>query len=326
MEKKYTNYDEIDFAEEPSFIRWVQGKDQKATAFWNKWIGKHPEKSAAIKAAKVLVQAINIKEEEPSEARIKNLWDKIDAETKVEEKETAVVRSIGRRRWMSIAAAACIGLVAFFALYNPTTTVSIGNGEHLAYTLPDNSKVELNADSKLTFKAGDFDGDRIVNLEGEAFFEVEKGQSFKVITPNGMIEVLGTSFNVNARNGGLAVDCRTGKVLVTAKGSEQTLTKGLGTKLNANKSALETAYETDIDRQIGWRNGEFYLEMIPFTQAIEELERQFAIKIECDSSLKNKVGSYSFRTDDLKQAMQNVSFPLNADFEINGENVTIKAK
>lgn len=331
MEKKYTNYDELDFAEEPSFIRWVQGKDQKAIAFWTKWVGDNPNKKGAIKAAKTLVQAIKIAEEEPGEARIKNLWDKIDAATP-EEKATvqkeAVVRSMGRRRWMSYAAAACIGLVAFFALYNPTTTVEIGNGEQLAYTLPDNSKVNLNAASTITFKAGDFDGDRIVNLEGEAFFEVEKGQSFKVITPNGTVEVLGTSFNVNARNGQLEVDCRTGKVKVTAKQSSQILTKGLGTKLNADQSALEDTYETNIDQQIGWMRGNFYLEQITLNEITAELERQFDIKITCDSVLQSKIGlgNYTFKNGDLNTALKEITFQLNADYKIEGKNVMFTAK
>ena len=333
MEKRYTNYDEIDFAEEPSFIRWVQGKDQKATAFWTKWVGDNPNKKVAIKAAKTLVQAIKIEEKEPAEVRIKNLWDKIDAatpaekiESKVKKEETAVVRSIGRRRWMSYAAAACISLVAFFTLYNPTTTFEVGNGEQQAYTLPDNSKVNLNAASTIAFKAGDFDGDRIVNLEGEAFFEVEKGQSFKVITPNGTVEVLGTSFNVNARNGQLEVDCRTGKVKVTAKQSSQILTKGLGTKLNADQSALEDTYETNIDQQIGWMNGNFYLEKIPFSEAIAELERQFDIIITCDSALRNRIGDYSFKGKDLKTALDDVVYPLNAKHDVNGKNVKITVK
>lgn len=329
MEKKYITYDEIDLAEEPSFIRWVQGKDPKATAFWTKWAGDNPNKKEEVKAAKILVQAIKIKENEPSKVRIKNLWDKIDTATS-EEKTTvqkeAVVRSMGRRRWISYAAAACIGLVAFFALYNPTTTVEVGNGEHFVHTLPDNSKVNLNAASKISFKAGDFDGNRIVNLEGEAFFEVEKGQSFKVITPNGTVEVLGTSFNVNARNGQLEVDCRTGKVKVTAKQSSQILTKGLGTKLNTNKSALEDTYETNVDKQIGWINGIFYLEEIPFKVAIAELERQFDIVITCDTSLQSKIGDYSFKSNDLKTALDDVVFQLNAIPEINGKNVTITAK
>lgn len=326
MEKKYTNYDEIDFAEEPSFIRWVQGKDQKATAFWKEWTKSHPEKATDIQAAKVLVQAIKIKEEEPAAARIKQLWNKIDAETKEEVKETAIVRSLGRRRWLSVAAAACIGLVAFFALYNPTTTVTIGKGEHLAYTLPDNSKIELNADSEISFKVGDFEEDRIIHLKGEAFFEVEKGQSFKVITPNGQVEVLGTSFNVNARDGNLIVACRTGKVKVTAKGSEQILTKGLGTKLNDKKTALEEKYPTNIARQIGWRSGDFYLENVTFRQAVETLERQFDVQIATGSALKNKVGDYTFKSDNLEQALKEVLFQLNADFTISGKKVSIKAK
>jgi len=332
MEKRYTNYDEIDFAEEPSFIRWVQGKDPKAIAFWTKWIGDNPNKKKAVKAAKVLVQAIKIKENEPSEARIKNLWDKIDAATPadkppiIEKQDTAVVRSIGRRRWISYAAAACIGLVAFFTLYNPTTTVDIGNGEQLTYTLPDNSTVNLNAASSISYKAGDFDGDRIVNLEGEAFFEVEKGQSFKVITPNGMIEVLGTSFNVNARNGRLAVVCRTGKVRVTAKGSEQILTKELGTKLNANKSALEEKYEVNVTKQTGWINGEFYLEDIPFSEVITELERQFDVEIACDAEFRNRKGTYSFINQNLEKALDDVTFPLRAKYKINDKNVIITAQ
>ena len=333
MEKKYTNYDEIDFAEEPSFIRWVQGKDPKATAFWTKWVGDNPTKVAAIKAAKVLVNAIKIEESEPSEARIKNLWDKIDAATpaekhelKQDKQETAVVRSIGRRRWIGYAAAACIGLVAFFTFYNPTTTVDVGNGERLAYTLPDNSKVNLNAASTISFKAGDFDGDRIVNLEGEAFFEIEKGQSFKVITPNGMVEVLGTSFNVNARNGDLKVDCRTGKVRVTAKGSTQTLTKGLGTKLNIDKSALEATYETNIEQKIGWINGVFFLEKMSLSDAIAELERQFDVQISCANTLQSKIGNYSFKNTDLKTALDEVLFQLNATHKIEGNKVTITAQ
>ena len=329
MEKRYTNYDEIDFAEEPSFIRWVQGRDPKAIAFWTKWIGDNPNKKEAINAAKVLVQSITIKETEPSETRIKNLWDKIDAATPVEKQETTVVRSIGRRRWMSYAAAACVGfLVTFFAVsnfYKPITTVAIGNGEQLVYTLPDNSTVNLNAASSINFKAGDFDGDRIVHLEGEAFFEVEKGQSFKVITPNGTIEVLGTSFNVNARNGGLEVVCRTGKVKVTAKGSEQILTKGLGTKLNANKAALEEKYNTNVEQEINWMKGVF--SRVRFSEIIAELERQFDIQITCDQALQNREGRFSFKNQDLKKALEEATYPLNdAEYKINGKKVSITLK
>ena len=333
MEKKYTTYDEIDFAEEPSFIRWVQGKDPKATAFWTKWVGDNPNKTAIIKAAKVLVKSINIVENEPSEVRIKNLWDKIDAATpadkpqiKVDKPETAIVRPIGRRRWIGYAAAACIGLVAFFTFYNPTTTVDVGNGKQLAYTLPDNSKVNLNAASTIHFKAGDFDGDRVINLEGEAFFEIEKGQSFKVITPNGTIEVLGTSFNVNARNGDLEVVCQTGKVKVTAQGSEQILTKGFGTKLNANKSALEEKETVDINKQTSWMSGAFYLEDILFSEIINELERQFDVAITCDAELRSRTISYSFKKDNLKQALADIDYILGVTHEINGKNISITAK
>lgn len=330
MNKKYTNYNDIDFAEEPSFIRWVQGKDQKAIAFWNQWMSKHPEKSADINAAKTLVKSIKIKETEPSETQIKNLWNKIDQATP-EEKTTATVRPIGRRRWMGYAAAACIGLLAFFYFYNPSTTVNANLGEQLAYTLPDNSKIAINAGSSISFKNRGFSGERIVNLEGEAFFEVTKGNKFKVVTPNGTIEVLGTRFNVNTRNGNLIVDCEEGKVRVTAKSDAQILTAGLGTRLNENKTGLAKAYTSDISKQLGWRKGEFFLANVTLSQAIAELERQFNVQVAIEQGLQNKLGDYSFNkgqqtNKDLEKALNDMLYQINGTFEINGNKIKITTK
>lgn len=324
MEKNYTKYDEIDFAEEPSFIRWVQGKDQKATAFWKNWMATHPEKTKEVKAAKALIQSIKILEKEPSESQIKNLWDKIDAATPTDEARKIVVRSIERRRWLSYAAAACIAFVAFFVYTNLSTNIQTNNGEHLAYTLPDKSKVELNAASSISFKKNRFASDRTINLKGEAFFSVEKGSTFEVITPYGNIEVLGTRFNVYARNGRLVVHCEEGKVKVTAKGDTKILTQGLSTKLNPKGTGLVETYSSDLTKQTSWRTGEFYFEKVSYGQVIEELERQFDVTVDIAPALKGRMGNYTFKNTDLKEALDEIVYPLNASYRIEGRRVIIE--
>ena len=328
MEKKYTDFDAINFAEDPSFVRWIRHKTPDTIKFWEKWQQDHPEKQAIVKEAIVLVQAINIKETTPSEERINQLWNKIDAATSEQQapiKKEATVKSLRPMRWIAYAAAACIAGLLFFQVYNPATIVQVGNGQHLAYQLPDQSQIELNADSKITFKTKDWSTERIVNLEGEAFFEVEKGASFKVITANGTVEVLGTSFNVNARNGNLIVDCKTGKVQVTAKGDKEVLTPGKGTQLNTAKTELVDVYVSDIIQQTGWRNGQFYFENTSLQTVVQELERQFDVTIKVDQELINKMGNYSFKGD-LTEALEDVAYQLNATSIINGKTVELKKR
>ena len=55
---------------------------------------------------------------------------------------------------------------------------------------------------------------RKVSLEGEAFFEVNPGKKFEVVSKFGKTIVLGTSFNIYSRNSSYQVTCMTGKVKV----------------------------------------------------------------------------------------------------------------
>ena len=56
---------------------------------------------------------------------------------------------------------------------------------------------------------------RDLTLEGEAYFKVQKGQTFSVNTTDGVVKVLGTHFNVKQRNNYFEVNCYEGLVSVT---------------------------------------------------------------------------------------------------------------
>src|SRR5690606_11476331 len=86
-------------------------------------------------------------------------------------------------------------------------TITIPRGGQYQLTLPDGTKVWLNSSSSLRFPVSFVKNSRVVELEGEAYFEVatlydpkDKTQRrpFLVKTASQQIEVLGTHFNVNA--------------------------------------------------------------------------------------------------------------------------------
>lgn len=332
MQQQYNQYDAIAFAEDPSFIRWVRHKEATAKSFWEQWLKEHPDKTATIQEAKVLVQAIQIKEKEPSQARLDNLWGTI--ETAIAEEGTKAKTSTAPRssptkklrplRWLGYAAAAAIAALFVFQFYNPTTTISATRGAHIAHYLPDQSKVELNADSKISYKARSWSSERLVELEGEAFFEVAKGATFKVLTSNGTVEVLGTQFNVNARNNTLVVDCKEGKVRVSAKADKKILMAGQGTRLNDSKTALVNTYPSKVDKKIGWRAGNYYLEGVALSQAIAEFERQYNIQFKgITADLLQRNGDYTFGGD-LDNALEDLFFQLPVTYTSEGTEVIIQ--
>ena len=114
---------------------------------------------------------------------------------------------------MSIAATfiVTIGLSLLFQLFAPSfknqdthfssfNTITAPKGSKTELTLPDGTKVWLNADSRISYPVDFFNGDRIVTLSGEAFFDVTKfkGKRFIVKTSAIVLNVLGTKFNVKA--------------------------------------------------------------------------------------------------------------------------------
>jgi ferric-dicitrate binding protein FerR (iron transport regulator) len=93
-------------------------------------------------------------------------------------------------------------------------------------TLPEGSKIWLNADSKLSYPVAFNDKTREVYLRGEAFFDIRKNpdKPFIIHLANGTIHVLGTSFNVRAYDDEdkIETSVSTGKVAFIPKSPRQT--------------------------------------------------------------------------------------------------------
>lgn len=188
------------------------------------------------------------------------------------------VRRLQPMRWVAAAATLALAILATWFLLPRETTHIAGLGEKQTIELPAASSVTLNADSEIHYQEKNWDAERRVQLQGEAFFSVTKGQPFIVETERGIVQVLGTQFNVFAREESLRVDCFEGKVQVSfPQGNQYTLTAGQAVFLEGNRIKTDSV---PPGPQPVWMRGESTYKNTPIVQVLLELERQYAIQIE----------------------------------------------
>lgn len=219
--------------------------------------------------------------------------------------------------WASYAAAAVMLIVAawWFWPLEQVQYYEVVKGEQLKETLPDGSSFVLNAESDLSYRKEDWSNQRTLRLRGEAFFEVENGSTFTVATPIGQVQVLGTSFNVFARNGLFEVTCYTGKVAVSVSGISEVVNLEPGQTVRLTKD--NTFERSEITKnQPDWTSGVSSFRNVPLQVVLEEIQRQFDLEIDTTKIQTSKIITASFPHDDLEQALRIVLAPVNIKYEI----------
>ncbi len=300
----YETYDVIEFAQDQSFIRWVQNKDEANNLFWEQWLQEHPEKVSTVEEAKQMVQSIQFKEKKLTSSDKDMIWEAISKTTEIEPKQN--IFKILPRQWSYAAAIllVIIGTVLFWTL-SSGTTIQTGNAESLAYSFPDNSQVELNASSKISYNEERWARERTLTLKGEAIFDVEKGSPFKIKTAVGEVEVLGTRFNVFVRNNKMEVNCFSGSVRVSSGSDNIVLSRGESVVF---KNEVMSTESFQLEEKKIWQDGFFEFEDATFKDVFEEMERQFDIKIRASSEIMDLPYHGFFENKDLEKTFEEVCF------------------
>lgn len=247
------------------------------------------------------------------EEALAKLKARIDKGEKVVEMKVTSGKS--NLTWMYSAAAVLLAFVLswYIWLYKPLYNVVADKGHQTETNLPDGSKVSLNAESKISFDKNNFSKERKINLEGEAFFEVQKGETFSVNTHKGSVMVLGTSFNVYSRDNKFKTSCYTGKVLVSVGKESVTITPGESAELVDNK--LTSYQESNIETVAKWRSGEFYYKNTPLLVIFNEIERQYNITFELPN-VNNKFFTGGFNNKNLVETLDIICIPMGLTYEI----------
>ena len=248
----------------------------------------------------------------PAGKKKEDIWAEIEKEIDEEKKASIPI-------WTYTGIAASILLIATVAiLFYPKGTPAILEirttmAESQSIDLPDGSKVTLNANSSISYSE---DWDRKLTLDGEAFFEVVKGEQFVVNTRIGSVEVLGTSFNVFARDSTFEVACKTGKVRVDipSKNLSEPLTPGESIRME-----VDTVKRISLDTELvgKWQAGEFYFNEQHLAEVLMEVERQFSVSIELPDSSDYVFSGY-FTNKNIESALDMVCLPLGLSYEQTG--------
>ncbi|KDN56380.1 FecR family protein [Flavobacterium seoulense] len=234
-------------------------------------------------------------------------------------KKSPKVRNLNFSAFYKIAAVFLIALTsAYFLFYNTNQSFETGIAQTTTFQLPDNSEVILNASSKVVFNEKNWNKKRDLTLEGEAYFQVQKGKTFSVTTTDGVVQVLGTHFDVKQRNNFYEVSCYEGLVSVTYNGKTVKLPPGKTFRV-INKQ-IENVEDFDAQHP-SWLQKESSFTRVPLHQVIAELERQYDIKIETKEIDTSKLFTGSFTHTDQKIALEAVTIPLQLSYSIKGENV-----
>jgi ferric-dicitrate binding protein FerR (iron transport regulator) len=153
--------------------------------------------------------------------------------------------------------------------------------------LPDGTKAWLNAASRLRYPTA-FDGkERVVELQGEGYFEIVKkeGQPFKVRVlheAHNALEVvaLGTSFNIMAYadEQTLNTTLMEGAVKISLDGESRLLQPGQQAAVRSGSSGI-SVQRVNTDHVIAWKNGYFSFNNADIQTVMRQLSRWYDVEI-----------------------------------------------
>lgn len=213
--------------------------------------------------------------------------------------------------WVTAIAAIFLACLAYVATLDSSLHIASEGQVISVHTLPDGSSVTLNKYSTISYEE-DFAEERVLTLEGEAFFEVKKGSSFVVKTHHGEVEVLGTSFNVFARGDYLSVDCKTGKVAVTTSG-RHLLTPG--DRLQYQEDQDPRLLTIDQSVMASWIGGSSIYQSSMIGEVIEAISAQYGYTVQYDGTLPSDPFTGSFVHDNIDKALRMVLIPMGISYE-----------
>ncbi len=318
---QYQGYQVADFMSDPHFRQWVLVPDASNESFWQAFQAEQPDRESTLLEARYLLCAL---QEKYNPVLVDEVTIQQDFAQLTRRIQQPPQRQFGTQRW-AIAAAVLLLIGAGLYFLWPDRAVapiySTAYGEQLPVTLPDGSTVMLNAHSQLQQLRFD-DTHRVVRLQGEAYFSVahQPEAPFQVITSDLVLEVLGTTFNVNSNRHQTAVYLEEGSVKVELEeNQENTIFLEPGDVLAysiESRKILDHRKSPATEWHTSWKDGVLKFKDTPLQLVLKRLEDIYGIKcqIVSDELSKRTLNSTGVPIDQLDLALTIVGKAMQIDF------------
>lgn len=205
-------------------------------------------------------------------------------------------------------------------------------GQKSSITLQDGTIVWLNSGSRISYQSDFNDSLRIIHLKGQAFFEIFKDETKPFIVKCGELEIeaLGTSFDVNGyEHSSIQVSLLTGNVKLTLPSGENTddsliLNPGEYSVVGENNRFVEKGKFNPYE-VLAWKEGRLIFKNATIGEILPKLELWYGVEISNQLNFNlNKPYSSTFEQENLDNILMNLGEVLNFDYEIKGNDVTLK--
>jgi transmembrane sensor len=206
------------------------------------------------------------------------------------------------KKWLfRVAAILVLGFgITFFTQNFVSETQNASNGKKTSFLLPDNSEVVLNSGSQIDYKKWNWNNNRNLNLKGEAYFHVAKGRKFEVNTNLGKVTVLGTQFDVKARENRFDISCFEGRVKVNYNNIQIVLTHGQTVSFENGKQIND---HTDAEKP-DWLDNKIGFNKENLENILDEIQRQYDVTITLKTLTRTELFSGKLPTDNLNVALE----------------------
>ncbi|MDJ1467856.1 FecR domain-containing protein [Cytophagaceae bacterium DM2B3-1] len=334
MPKPYSNYTLEDLIDNQSFRKWVKDPDSDQSDFWQEWLYQYPEKADLVAQARLILTNMD---EDIEDDDIIDVWDRItktnnDYEQELQQINTPVTNTFPIYfQWAAVILGVILtSALVWFGLQEEQISYTTHYGEMKTVILPDGSTVQLNSNSSIRYTKGwNSTQIREIWLEGEAFFSVTHTvthQRFLVHTPQVIVEVLGTQFDVNTRRSTARIVLSEGKIqLNDIQKHHGSLEMVPGELVEVNKT-IDTLIRrrVDPDNYTSWKQNKLIFEDMVLSEVATMLEDNYGFEFYFkDQEIANFTFTGSVSRDKVPLLFTILEKTFRIHINQNGNKVTV---
>ncbi|BAV10038.1 FecR family protein [Filimonas lacunae] len=211
--------------------------------------------------------------------------------------------------------------------YNSITTP---RGGEFFITLSDGTRLWMNASSVIRFPTAFTGATRVVELEGEAYFEVaeDKAHPFEVKMGDRSVQVLGTAFNVMAYSdeASMITTLVEGAVKVSsADRSSKILNPGQHAVIHHQAPGIEVE-TADVEEETAWKNGRTYFNGADVAQIMRQVSRWYNVDVRYEGEVRQlKFTCTVSRKDKLSKLLQLLEMTGTVHFSMEGNVIVVRS-
>ena len=334
----YKDFKAMDFFQNEIFINTALSPNEDEFIFWQKLAKAYPHLKSEIDLATIWLTMLKKQKAHHGKSSASQRWDRIQAQIPIyKNKQDRKDSMIKIGKWSAAIAVIILSMLTLREISQFGTVVNDTKfAERKALVLPDESVVQLNSNSRISYIRGwKSDKPREIWLTGEAMFDVKhtaiknrlrEQDLFVVHVGDISLTVLGTKFNVKHRRDHIAVTLIRGSLRITKNDGLLRLLKPGETFVYDKNGINQQLVRNDVAKVSSWTNGELNIEHSSLSNIIDVLQDNYGYEVILeDSTLLQKRLQGTIPVKNLEDILFVIKHTLDADIQLKNKQIIINS-